>query len=235
MKNSKSFPFRVLLVLILTTLLLFSVHVILKFVSIVIFDEKHGFLFELSNRFDMNDENSVPQWFSQIIFLSIGVASLLAAHMQREVAKKRLWIAIGILGIILSLDDVATLHEFALQMIHNTFFLDTPPTFSVNAWWILLPIVLIPPLILAWYSWKLLPRRTVVLLILGGTIFVVGKLLLDSLANIVTDLFLERGFIQGFEKVFQYLGSSLVLYAVLDYLQAHHSKRINEALEVIKG
>jgi hypothetical protein len=232
--KAKTYPGKVLRTLVLTALVLFSVHVILKYVSIVMFEQKHGFLFELSNRFDVNDENSVPQWFSQIIFLLIGASAFLAARLQKVRSSRRLWLTIGIVGVVLSLDDVATLHEFILQSLHNTFFLDVSPTFLINAWWIFLPLVLVPAVFLAWWSWRVLPRRTVLLLVAGGVVFVAGKILMDSLANNVTDLFLESGLVQGVEKLFQYTGSSIVLYAVLDYLSAHHSTKIKKALAQLR-
>ena len=60
---------------------------------------------------------------------------------------------------------------------------------------------------MAWYSWKLLPRRMVILFVLGGSVFIIGKLLCDSFLNNVSDLFLEPGIVQGIDKVFQYVGS----------------------------
>lgn len=220
--------------LIITSLIIFCIHLVLKFVSIVVFNEQHGFLFELSNRFDMNDENSVPQWFSQVIFLLIGVSALLAAYLQIKKAAKRLWLAIGVIGVLLSLDDVAALHEFILQSIHNTFFLDTKPTFFINAWWLILPVVLIVAGLLTWYAWRLLPRRTILLFIIGGSVFLVGKVVIDSIANNVSDLFLERGVAQGTEKVFQYIGISIFLYANLNYLEAYHSKKIQKAIAQLR-
>ncbi len=214
--------------------MLFVVHVVLKYVSIVIFDEKHGFLFELSNRFDVNDENSVPQWFSQMLFLLIGVTALLAGFMEKVRDTKKLWYILAVVGFVLSLDDVATLHEFILQSIHNTYLLDTQPTFLLSAWWVLLPLVLLGSGFLAWRAWTTLPRRTVMLMIAGGLLFVIGKTITDSFANNVSDLFMERGVVQGLEKVFQYTGSILVLFANLDYLERYRTKSITAAMNALK-
>ena len=230
----QSFPEKTLTLLIIVSLVLFSVHLILKFVSIQLFNQEHAFLFELSNRFDVNDENSVPQWFSQLIFLFIAAGSFLAAYLQKAKAQRRLWAAIGVVGLLLSLDDVATLHEFTLQFLHLTFFDEAEATFLINAWWILLPFVLIIAAVLAWYGWKLLPRRTIAIIVLGGTVFLAGKILMDSIANNVDDLFIERGLVQGVEKIFQYTGSSIVLYGTLDYLRNNHLKQIKQAITQLK-
>lgn len=234
MFRSGEFSAKVFRALLLSATALFVIHLTLKFVSIVLFDEKHGFLFELSNRFDVNDENSVPQWFSQMLFLLIAATAFLASRLQTQKAAKKLWLVLAFVGAVLSLDDVATLHEFILQTIHNTYFLDTSPTFFINAWWLFLPVVMIICGFLAWTAWRVLPRRTTLLMVTGGLVFVLGKVIMDSIANSVGDLFLERGLIQGGEKLFQYSGSAIVVYANLDYLQKHHSKKITAALSRLK-
>lgn len=231
----KTFPSRVLVGFLVTAIVLFCIHIGLKFISIVLFDEKNGFVFELSNRFDVNDENSVPQWFSQIIFLCIATSAALAGYLAPSKITKRLWCAIATLGLLLSIDDVATLHEFILQGIHNVFFLNRESSFFLNAWWIFLPFALVPAAILAWLGWKYLPRRTIALIILGGLVYVVGKAVMDSLSNGVTDLFMDRGLIQGMEKIFQYFGSSIVLYAFLDYLRINHAAQIKSAIKRLRS
>ena|GEM_PF-2018597 len=237
-KNTARFrltPKRVLFALICISLLLFVIHVVLKYISIVVFDEKHGFLFELANRFDMNDESSVPQWFSHMLFLSVGISGFLAGYMQTKPAARKVWYSIGVLGVLLSIDDVATLHEFALQTIHNTFYLNEAPSFFINAWWLILPVLLVPAGLIAYWGWKHLPHKTIYILIAGGLVFVLGKILMDSLANDVTDFFINQGPIQGIEKLFQYLGLSVVLFAILKYLDENHSAKVKQALTQLRG
>jgi hypothetical protein len=231
----KAFPGRVLISFLIVALVLFCIHISLKFISIVIFDEKNGLVFELSNRFDVNDENSVPQWFSQMIFLCIAASAALAGYLAHTAVIRRIWYAMALIGVVLSLDDVANLHEFALQAIHNALFFGRESSFFLSAWWIFLPIVLIPAAVLAWYGWRHLPRRTIALIVLGGVVYVVGKTVMDSLSNNISDLFLDRGVTQGLEKIFQYSGSSIVLFAVLDYLHAHHAKQIKSAMKRLRS
>ncbi len=233
MKN-QSLSLKILLALLLSTVALFLIHVIFKYISVRIFNEQHGALFELSARLDVNDENSVPQWFSQLLFLCVGVLALFSAHLSDQRSARALWTVIGVIGILLSLDDVATLHEFVLQTLHNTFFLDTAPSALVNAWLIVVPFIVLIGALLGWWAWHALPRRTMLLLMIGGITYVAGKILMDSLANNVDDLFLDSGLMQGLEKIFQYSGISVVLYAILDYLERYHRARIKKAVDVLK-
>lgn len=236
MKSSTPAPLsrRIFKLLVLTALLLIIVHIVLKFVSIELFHERHGFLFELSNRFDGNDENSVPQWFSQFVFLLIAGGAGIAAYLQTVKNRRILWGVIAVLGLLLSLDDVATLHEFVLQTLHNTFFLDTTPSFVRNAWLLVLPAVLAAGVLIAWWASKALPRKTALWLIVGGAVYVIGKVFMDSLANLTDDRFLDAGIAQGLEKLFQYIGSVLVFYAVTVYLETYHGPAIARAMRQFK-
>jgi len=218
----------------MSTAIIFVLHVVLKYISVRIFNEQHGSFFELSARFDVNDENSVPQWFSSLLFLSVGIGALFAAYLQTQKSNRAFWTVTGIIGLLLSLDDAATLHEYVLQNIHNVFFLDTAPSFFVNAWLIVLPFVLVLGAILAWWAWQVLPRRTMILLVIGGMTYVLGKILMDSLANTTTDMFIDRGIMQGLEKIFQYTGISIVLYGIIDYLEQHHGTAIKRAVKELK-
>ena len=58
---------------------------------------------------------------------------------------------------------------------------------------------------------------------------------MDSLANDVTDFFINQGPIQGIEKLFQYLGLSVVLFAILKYLDENHSAKVKQALTQLRG
>lgn len=229
-----SFARKTLIVLLISTLVVFAVHVLLKYISVVIHNEQHGALFELSARFDVNDENSVPQWFSQMMFLSVGVSALLSAYLSSAKSARFLWIVIGVIGILLSLDDVATLHEFVLQSLHNRYFLDMAPSVFVNAWLLVLPVILLVGGSLVYWASRVLPRRTMLVLAVGGLTYVFGKILMDSVANNVTDLFLDSGIMQGLEKIFQYSGISIILYGILDHLEQSYGQQIKRAVKALK-
>lgn len=233
-KDSSPYATKILFTLITGVFIIFLIHIALKFISVVIFKEQHGSFYELSARFDVNDENSVPQWFSQLLFLAVGLSSFLAAYLNTQRSARTFWSVVGSIGVILSLDDVATLHEYLLQNLHNTFFLDTKSSFFVNAWLLLLPFLLLIGAALAWWASRVLPRRTMVIIVIGGASYILGKIFMDSLANNVNDMFIDRGIMQGLEKLFQYGGISLVLYGVLDYLERQHGDAIQRAIRQLK-
>lgn len=235
MQQRTPFARKLLILLLTVAAVLFVAHISLKYISVVGYEEKHGFLFELSNRLDMNDENSVPQWVTQTIFLSIALGGGLASYLAQKKEERRFWAVIAVGGVLLSLDDAATLHEFILQTIHNTFFVDTAPTFFRNAWFILLPFVLVIFLWACVKMIKLLPRRTIALSIAAGFVYVLGAVFVDSITNdYPLRSFAAQGVLGGIEGVLQIIGSSLFLYAIVGYMEEFHSKRIAAAVQSLK-
>lgn len=229
------FAKRVLASILLITTVLFIAHIALKYISVVTYNEQHGFFFELSNRFDFNDENSVPQWFTQFVFLGIGVAGFTARFLTSKKQEKRFWMVIGLLGVLLSVDDVATLHEFILQSIHNVFFIDSAPTFLRNAWLLLLPFILIGFGWMCVSMFKLLPRRTTILCVMSGMVFIFGAVVVDSIVNkYPLRSFEGQGLLGGLEGGLQLLGSSLFLYALIAFIEQKHGVRIKDALKGLK-
>ena len=226
---------KILILLISISLLLFLIHLILNYISINIYNEKHAFLFELSNRFDLNDENSVPQWFTQTMFFLICLSSLLAARLTTKKQGSGFWLLIAGLGLIMSIDDAATLHEFVLQTFHNTFFLDVKSSVWVNAWLILLPFILIGSIWLCYKAFITLPKRTSILITLSGGIYLFGAIILDSWTNhYVMYSFMEQGLMGGLEGGFQMIGLSLLFFAIADYLEVNYSKQISDAVHSLR-
>lgn len=231
----KSYSLNLLKILLCAVLLVIVAHVTLKYISVEVYKEQHGFLFELSNRFDMNDEMSMPQWLTQTLFLGLAAAAFLAMRLTRKQSGRYLWGLIGAGGLLLSLDDSATLHEFILQTLHNTFFLDTSPTIFKNAWLILLPIIAVGLLVLFVKMVQIFPRRTTMLLVAGSIVYIVGAVLVDSFANALPPRdFANQGLLSALEGGLQLLGQSIVLYAVAWHLEQYHAKQIAAAWQALR-
>lgn len=226
---------KLLTVWIAVSLVLFFVHLAFKYVSVVGHQEQHMVIFELSNRFDMNDENSVPQWFTLVSFLTITVGAWLASRLSTGSAKRQLWALISLIALLLSIDDASAIHESALGILHLTFFDDLPATFTRNAWFLILPLVLIGCIWLLATAARLLPRRTTILLVAGGSVFLVGAILFDSVANMFpARSFAGQGVVAGMEGFLQMIGLSVLVYAIADYLETHHGRLLATALKKLK-
>ncbi len=235
-KIATSYANRLAWTLIGVTLIMLVLHLLLQYLNLVVYQEQNGFVFELSNRLDLDDEISVPTWYSQILLFTIGIGAFLAAYLQNRQASRRLWVIIGCLGLLLSIDEAASLHELVLQSLHNMYFLDTFPTVSRNAWWLITPLIVLPAGLLIWQAIKLLPKRTALFFILGGVLAVIGGTIVDAVAVIVpTTTFLYQGILVGFEEGLELLGSTIVLFAIADYIETRYHERLHKAVKQLKS
>lgn len=231
----RPFATRMLGVLIGLILILTAIHLFFQYLNLIVFYQQVGQFYELSNRFDFDDEASVPTWFSQALFLVIGVAALLAGYLQANRPARRLWWMIGAIGLIFSLDEISGLHERVLQSLHVIFFQDASPTEFANAWWVILPFVL---LISAWLVWKmlhLLPGRTILLFVLSGTVFLSGAVITD-LMTITADreTYLNQGIFVAVEETLELIGAAIGLYAIVNYLETYHRETLSKAVKQLK-
>lgn len=232
---SPNFSKKILMTFLTASLLIVLAHLSLKYVSVVIYNEQHGFMFELANRFDLNDESSVPQWLTHLLFLSISVSAFLALVLDKEKVKKRIWKIIAIAGLLFAIDDVSTLHEFVLQTFHNVIFADTAPTFFRNAWLFILPFVIAA---LAWLSlsmFRSFPKRTTFIMTLGGSVFILGAVLVDSfINNLPARSYAEQGLSGALEGGLQLLGMVIFLYGIHDYIESRHSDKLSKAIKELR-
>ncbi len=225
---------KLLAVMLSVSLAILIFHVAFKYVSVVAYQEEHLAWFELSNRFDMNDENSVPQWFTLVVWLAIAAGSFLASRLAARRDERWLWNVIAFIALLSSLDDAAAIHESVLGLLHLAVFDEAPATLVRNAWLIILPFVLAGLGWVLFWTARLLPRRTTVLMAVGGVIFIMGAVFIDSVINTVSPRsFMEQGVLAGAEGGLQLVGSIIILYAVADYLERHHHKALAAGLEKI--
>lgn len=206
------------------------VHLLLQYLNLNVFNQQNGQIYELSNRFDLDDESSVPTWFSQALFLVISASAFLAAYLEKLRPKRLIWLGIALVTLVFSIDEIATLHEFTLQTIHVLLFGDSGPTGAANAWLVVLPFVGAAGLWLLWQMHIHLPRRTMLLFALAGTVFVVGAVGVDIITSTTArESFLNQGVMVAIEESFELVASIVVLYAVLGYLETAHGKRLSTA------
>ena len=222
-------------ILVLTTLFLLGMHLLLQYLNWEVFYQQNGFVYELANRFDLDDEASVPTWFSQVMFLFIGTGAAWTAFLSRTVAIRRLWQLIAVIGVLLSIDEISGLHELFLQSLHNLFFRDAAPTSLNNAWLIVAPFILLAVTLFIWKVAKLLPKRTILLFVGAISIFLVGAIFVDLLASIVErESFLNQGLLIAAEETLELFGIVTVLYAIADYIETQHVSQIKSLFKHLR-
>lgn len=230
------FAARMLVWLLVVVFALTTIHLTLQYLNLNVFHEHNGPVFEISNRVDMDDESSFPTWFSQALFMAIAIAAFVAAYVQKNRTNRILWLIIATVGFVFSIDEIAAAHEMILQFLHLLVFKESSPTALDNAWMLVLPFVFLGGAWMAYKMYKAFPRRTVVLIVLGGCVLIAGGAFIDILTSTESkSSFYSQGILVAEEETLELVGSVIILYAVVDYLERFHRPQISRALRQLKN
>jgi len=220
------------LIIIITTL--GAAHLMLQYLNLNYFNQESGVFFELTNRFDFDDEASVPTWISQLLFLLISASAGLLVVLEKIKPRKILWGIVSIVALIGSLDEVATLHENVLQSLHLLSFDESSPTILANAWLFIVPFLLIATVVFVAKATTLLPKRTIRLIVIAATVYLIGAVVTDivtssAIADSNSSTFMTEGVLVAIEELLELIGLSIMLYATVDYTERKFSGKLKRA------
>ena len=199
--------------------------------------------------FDVGEERSIPTWFESIQFLlcSMLLAVVTIAKKQRNDRYSLHWGFLSIILLLLSLDEVASIHEAIGQqserLLHNiTGF---TPSGAIKFFWVV-PGTIFAFIVLVAYLRFLadLPRSTRYSFLFAGALFVLGALGLEMLSaqvsssseGIANFFGMELGLSQHsgsaipkimiglqtcVEEMFEMLGLTAFVYALLAYIGSY--------------
>lgn len=221
-----SLPVKMFWMLVGIGAVLIVLHLTLQHLNLA-YNEKHGQIFEISNRFDVDDEASVPTWFSQAIWMGVALSSILAARLSGVKSARKLWLIMSAIGIFFSIDEVSGIHELSLQSLHLLFFGLQQSSSSLNAWWLVMPLVIVFG---AWFLKKLhsvLGIKQWTLIMGGWLIFLIGAVGLELYGNDVPhNTFYYQGIVTGVEEGLEILGAIVIFYVILSYLDIYHRTQV---------
>lgn len=161
--------------------------------------------------FDVDEENNIPTWFSSAnLMLTAAITLLLTTEKWRQRDRwRRHWMLLGWGFLLLSLDEMAGLHE-SLNVV-------TEASWAVYA----LPLIALLAIIFFRFLF-FLPARTALLFVLSGLIFLGGAvgvelytepyLLNDELNTLAYNLWTPV------EEGMEMFGVILFQYALLEYM-----------------
>jgi hypothetical protein len=180
----------------------------------------HSTFIQLIDLFSVNAEQAIPTWYS--ILLLFGAALLVAniafAERTRQQPYTVYWMGLALIFLYLSIDEGAVIHEIAsdaIQVYTTTTGYLTFPWLVVAA-----PLVIIFGLLYARFLF-VLQRRTALLFILAGVIYIGGAMGIEavsanhySLGGGVSFSYLA---IATVEELCEMLGIVVFIYALLSY------------------
>lgn len=180
----------------------------------------HDYVFGIIPLFDFDQENNIPTLFSSISLALSAALLALVAFKQKQIGSPFLpWAGLAVIFAFLTIDETAYLHENLIEPLRHQ--LDTGGLLFY-AWVIPYSIALVVFVIL--YSRFLfrLPKKTELLLILSGTIYISGAIGFELLGGRHAELYGTGNLLYACyytcEELLEMLGIILFLYTLLIYI-----------------
>jgi hypothetical protein len=200
--------------------------------------------------FDVGEERSIPAWFESLQFLlcSILLAVVAVAKKQRGDRYRLHWSILSIILLLLSLDEVASIHEAIGQQSEHLLHSATgfTPSGAISFFWVVPGAAFTLIVVLAYLRFLAqLPQTTRRLFLFAGALFVLGALgiemlsaqVLSSSEGIVnwvvsSGSMVDResasaiprlivGLQTSIEEMFEMLGLTVFVYALLAYIRSY--------------
>jgi hypothetical protein len=181
-------------------------------------------LWGLSRLLDVNNENSIPAWYSSITLLFCAILLWLVSSVKQQRGDNYIkhWKGLSIIFLLLSLDEAASVHEILI-----------PFGGLFNARGLLMFIWVIPGMIfvlsVALVYWKFLlalPAKTRYLFLAAGAVYVSGTIGLEMMGGQYIHLTGKWGgmglaLILAMEELLEMLGIFIFIYALLSYIDTN--------------
>jgi len=188
---------------------------------------------DIAARLSVDSELSVPTWLSAFLAL---VGALLAAVIGRNQTSRRpqiMWYGLALLMVIVSLDEVAALHELLLQGLHILADFGEGQTLLGNAWLLVLPFIIALGVVAAVFARQQLPTSTLRRLAVAAGIYLSGALVVEYLSIPVdkSSLVYLLGMVV-LEEALEFIGLWLVIRTGLLHI-AEHEPALKQKIEAL--
>ena len=171
--------------------------------------------------FDLNQEANVPTWFSSVLLAMCALLLALIAVAKRTSSDRWFlhWAALGVIFALMSLDEIASVHERFMEPLKSAFELGGLLT---NAW-VLLAFVFLPVLLLIYFRFLLmLPRRSLGLFLLSAAVYLGGVVGVEMFSGAMKSTYgfdsLNFALMTTLEEALEMIGLALFIHALLDYM-----------------
>jgi hypothetical protein len=183
----------------------------------------------LLQEFDVDAEGTVPTWYSVVLLAAAGGLALLTGVLRRREGQSRWgwWIAAGIVLMLLSLDESASIHEQAFVPMQRLFgVMSGPFAFA----WVIAGLAAVAVVIIVFARFYLsLPNDTKLGLGIGAVVYLGGSLGMEMLAGALVPYLVPIGsgtsfamnVLSGIEELLEMTGVVLVIRAILVHLARH--------------
>ena len=194
--------------------------------------DPESFLFRKLN---FNEERNLPAVFSTLLHLSASYLLAVIALSKLTIKKvKWFWGTMSLIFLFLGLDEMFTFHE---RFSNDMYDLKGNAVFFYD--WVFLYIAILLILMIAFFRPLFsLPKKTLIIFISAGIIFVLGAVVLETIAanivlkeNLTNEETSIHPLIMGLatvEELLEMLGVALFIYGLLDFIKKYRITKITE-------
>jgi hypothetical protein len=214
-------PARVAAAMSAVVVFLLLMHAAVMYAKIIL---GHRRLYGLVRMFDVLAEANVPTWYSSMMLL--GCAALLGVIARIKAVQgdpfKLHWLGLALLFVFLSMDEAAMVHE-TLQWALTSDVERSDAYFSL-ANIVFTSLLAVVVLLVSFRFVRALPRRTGVLFVSAGALFLGGGIGVDYVGEVIRNMHdggetLIYAIVNGAEEALEMAGIVVFAYALLDYLK----------------
>ncbi|CAN5397910.1 hypothetical protein BH23BAC1_BH23BAC1_15140 [soil metagenome] len=208
-------------------LLTISVLLIGQFIYLFTLLVKGYKFHHLTQIFDFNSEGNLPTLYSVLAILFAAMLLLFISFMIRSKDKtqQKYWLVLGIIFIFLAYDEASQMHE-RLNVVTRALIPESRMDFLYFAWVIPYAILVIFVGLFFLKFLKSLPKRTMVLFIVAGAIFVTGAIGFEMLTSYFRGQNIVHLFIT-IEELMEMVGIVVFIYSILDYIKNNFGETIS--------
>lgn len=187
-------------------------------------------LLGLVRLFDVNNENNIPSWYSSITLLLCSLLLWLISEVKsrRQDQYANYWKGLSIIFLLLSLDEVASIHELLIPLgyaAHTSGFL-----FFI---WVIPGIIFALSIAVIYFKFLMaLPAKIRYLFLAAGVIYISGAVGFEMIGGYYFDVYvrentltyasglpaLSMAMLLAVEEFLEMLGILVFIYALLSYI-----------------
>lgn len=166
--------------------------------------------------FDLNAEQTVPAWYSTVL-LTLAAVVTAAAAVRKGIDGERFvrhWYGLSAIFVYLSMDEALAIHERAIEPVGNMIPVGGLLTFA----WVVpgaIAVLIVGLVYLRFLAGQ--PRRLARNLVLAGSIYVGGALILEMVGGLLYETYgpgVQTDLVSMLEEVAEMGGIILYIYAI---------------------
>lgn len=168
---------------------------------------------------DVNLELNIPTWYSSMMIMACAILLAIIARGTPPDADRRYWWGLSVIFALLSLDELASLHNSASSLIQQV--MNTSGIFALA--WVIPGIIFVAGFVAAYVPFlRRLPPRTRKGFLVAGALFVTGAVVFEMLGAWYSQQpdmrYMVYAAIWTVEEALEMVAISIFVYILLRYM-----------------